>query len=78
MKERPKWRNEATNPYYERLLANREDPPENAVDRMSRAIRYAKEHIECYYEVRHVDVIIKYLDERGDHSPRGSGRLSKP
>ncbi|KAJ4305399.1 hypothetical protein N0V90_000930 [Kalmusia sp. IMI 367209] len=75
MKERPIRRGEVANPYYERLLANHEDPPKEADDRLSRAIRYAKEHFECYYEIDHVDKIIMYLDKRGNTPMQPFGTL---
>lgn len=55
-----------SNPYYENLLANRRDPPEDANDPLSRAIRYAKMHHECFYEVGQVDMIVEILDRQRD------------
>ncbi|PVI04856.1 hypothetical protein DM02DRAFT_689769 [Periconia macrospinosa] len=66
MLEKPKRRREENNPYYESLLANQPDPPVDATDPLSRAIRYAKEHYESYYEIKHVDLIVKFLDEKAD------------
>ncbi|KAF2444788.1 hypothetical protein P171DRAFT_484880 [Karstenula rhodostoma CBS 690.94] len=57
------WR-ERANPYYENLLANQDEPSPNATDDLSRAIRYAKEHHECFYEKSQVAMIIEILDKR--------------
>jgi hypothetical protein len=54
------------NRYYENLLANQPEPDLEATDNRSRAIRYAKEHFECYYEIRDVARIIRWLDEAED------------
>jgi hypothetical protein len=54
------------NRYYENLLANQPEPDLEATDDRSRAIRYAKEHYECYYEIRDVARIIRWLDEADD------------
>ncbi|CAA9966747.1 hypothetical protein PTMSG1_10106 [Pyrenophora teres f. maculata] len=40
-----------SNPYYEKLLANFPEPDPDATDDRSRAIRYAKEHYESFYEI---------------------------
>ncbi|KAF2852807.1 hypothetical protein T440DRAFT_466383 [Plenodomus tracheiphilus IPT5] len=53
---------ELCNQYYERLLANQQDPKAEATDDKSRAIRYAKAHYECYYELRDISRIIRWLD----------------
>ncbi|KAF1978434.1 hypothetical protein BU23DRAFT_416334, partial [Bimuria novae-zelandiae CBS 107.79] len=50
------------NPYYERLLANHENPPEDTNDNLSRAVRYAKKLHECFYETSQVDMIVAILD----------------
>lgn len=55
-----------SNDYYENLLANQPEPEPDATDDRSRAIRYAKEHHECYYEVRDVARIVGWLDEEED------------
>jgi hypothetical protein len=52
---------EYCNPYYERLLANQPNPDAYATDDRSRAIRYAKEHYECFYEIRDIRRIIAWL-----------------
>lgn len=54
------------NRYYENLLANQPEPDLEATDDRSRAIRYAKEHFECYYDIRDVARIIRWLDEDED------------
>ena len=41
-----------SNPYYKKLLANLPAPDADAMDDRSRAIRYAKEHYESFYEIR--------------------------
>ncbi|KAF2632397.1 hypothetical protein BU25DRAFT_319876, partial [Macroventuria anomochaeta] len=51
------------NNYYENLLANQPEPDPDATDDRSRAIRYAKEHYECYYEIRDIARIVGWLDE---------------
>jgi hypothetical protein len=61
MKEKPRARLERCNPYYEKLLANLPDPDIQATDNRSRAIRYAKKHYECYYEIRDIWRIIQWL-----------------
>ena len=63
MTENPRRRRERCNPYYENLLANQPDPDVDATDDRSRAIRYAKKHYECFYEIRDVERIIGWLDE---------------
>jgi len=65
MREKPKRRRDHVNPYHENLLANQPDPPKDATDAKSRAIRYAKGHYECFYELRHVKMIIEMLDCKG-------------
>lgn len=63
IRENPRRKRERLNPYYENLLANQPDPdPEDRDDR-SRAIRYAKEHYECFYEIRDVKRIIQWLEQ---------------
>jgi len=59
------------NEYYQNLLANQPDPDLDATDDRSRAIRYAKEHLECYYEIRDIARIIGWLNEakeKEDHA----------
>lgn len=51
------------NKYYENLLANQPMPGRDATDDRSRAIRHAKEHYECYYEIRDIARIVGWLDE---------------
>ncbi|KAF2644746.1 hypothetical protein P280DRAFT_535344 [Massarina eburnea CBS 473.64] len=64
MKEKPKRVGERNNTYYENLLANQPDPADDDMDARSRAIRYAKEHYECFYEYKHLNVIVEYLDKK--------------
>jgi hypothetical protein len=64
MQEKPEHWLQQANPYYLNLLANRPDPADGATDAMSRAIRYAKEHYECYYEPRDVPIIVEILDRK--------------
>jgi hypothetical protein len=59
----PVWR-ELANPYYENLLANQDEPPADATDDLSRAIRYAKKHHECFHDKSQVDLIIGILDKQ--------------
>ena len=49
---------EYNNPYFESLLANKDVPPKSATDPRSRAIRYAKQHYECYYSKNGIAVIV--------------------
>ena len=53
---------ERRNPYFESLLANQDDPPESDNDPQSRAIRYAKQHYECYYQKKDIPMIVQMLD----------------
>ncbi|CAI6340501.1 unnamed protein product [Periconia digitata] len=64
MLERPMRHREELNPYYLNLLANQPDPPAKAMDPRSRAIRYAKEHYESFYEISHIDLIVQFLDRK--------------
>jgi hypothetical protein len=64
MREKPKRWRDNLNPYYENLLANQPVPPEDATDAKSRAVRYAKEHYECFYELRHVKMILEILNRK--------------
>ncbi|KAF1953502.1 hypothetical protein CC80DRAFT_419759 [Byssothecium circinans] len=66
--EKPKRRGEHFNSYYESLLANQPHPSHTAMDPRSRAIRYAKGHYECYYELKHVNLIIQFLDSKAVQS----------
>jgi hypothetical protein len=70
MRKKPIRRGEKPNPYYESLLANQPEPDPDDQDAHARAIRYAKEHYECYYEARHIPFIIQILEDRasGDGS----------
>jgi hypothetical protein len=63
IRETPRRKYERLNPYYENLLANQLDPDPEEMDDRSRAIRYAKQHFECFYEVRDIKRIIQWLDE---------------
>ncbi|KAF2133600.1 hypothetical protein P153DRAFT_363764 [Dothidotthia symphoricarpi CBS 119687] len=62
MNQYPRRRREKCNPYYEKLLANQPDPKPEATDDRSRAIRYAKEHYECFYEIRDIRRIVVWLE----------------
>ena len=50
-----------SNPYFEKLLANLPAPEPEAMDDRSRAIRYAKEHYESFYEIRDIRRILSWL-----------------
>jgi hypothetical protein len=63
MAEYPKSQGERNNPYHERLLANQPDPEHDTTDDRSRAIRYAKDHYESFYEVRDIKRIVQWLNE---------------
>ncbi|KAH6616828.1 hypothetical protein C7974DRAFT_295863, partial [Boeremia exigua] len=67
MEEHPMQRHlsghEYSNKYFENLLANQPEPDADAVDDRSRAVRYAKERYECYYEIRDIERIIGWLNE---------------
>lgn len=63
MRENLRGKRERLNPYYENLLANQPDPDEEDEDDRSRAIRYAKEHYESFYELRDIKRIIQWLDK---------------
>jgi len=63
MKVHPMQKRQYVNSYYEKLLANQPEPAPDATDDRSRAIRYAQEHYECYYEIRDISRIIGWLDE---------------
>lgn len=59
------------NEYYQNLLANQPEPDHHATDDRARAIRYAKDHFECYYEVKDIAHIIGLLnktEEKGSHA----------
>jgi hypothetical protein len=64
LRKKPIRRGEKPNPYYESLLANQPEPDPDDQDAHARAIRYAKEHYECYYEARHIPFIIQTLEDR--------------
>ncbi|KAF2244082.1 hypothetical protein BU26DRAFT_93130 [Trematosphaeria pertusa] len=64
MAQKPRRPRESNNAYHETLLANQPDPARDATDARSRAIRYAKEHHECYYEIKHINMIVQMLDDR--------------
>lgn len=61
--EHPRRKLENLNKYYENLLANQPEPEPGATDERSRAIRYAKEHHECFYEIRDIKRINVWLEE---------------
>jgi hypothetical protein len=63
MTEHPRRKLDLLNSYYEKLLANQPAPDKDATDDRSRAIRYAKKHYECFYEIRDTERIVKWLDE---------------
>ncbi|KAF1921248.1 hypothetical protein BDU57DRAFT_410237, partial [Ampelomyces quisqualis] len=63
MKEHPRRRREDLNPYWSNLLANQPDPHPEATNGTARAIRYAKEHYECFYEKSDVGRILQWLDK---------------
>lgn len=50
------------NTYYEKLFANQPEPNPDATDDCSRAIRYAKDHYECYYQIRDIARIVGWLN----------------
>ncbi|KAF9740394.1 hypothetical protein PMIN01_03029 [Paraphaeosphaeria minitans] len=58
------WPRECANPYYENLLANQDEPSANATDDLSRVIRYAKEHHECFYDKSQVGMILGILEKQ--------------
>jgi hypothetical protein len=64
MQEKPKRPKDRFNSYYDNLLANQPYPPDDAMDDRSRAIRYAKEHYESFYEPRHVNLIVQLLNRK--------------
>ena len=61
--ENPRRKRENINPYYEKLLANQPEPEEDDQGDRARAIRYAKEHFECFYEIRDIKRIVQWLDD---------------
>jgi hypothetical protein len=63
IRDNPRRKREGLNPYYENLLANQPEPDEEDKDDRSCAIRYAKEHYECFYEVRDIKRIIQWLEK---------------
>jgi hypothetical protein len=63
MTEHPRLKRDRFNPYYEKLLANQPGPDPDATDDRSRAIRYAKEHYESFYEIRDIKRIVQWLDK---------------
>ena len=63
MSEHPRRKRENLNPYYSNLLANQPNPDPEATDGRARAIRYAKEHYECFYEIGDVGRILQWLDK---------------
>jgi len=63
MAKYPKPQGERNNPYYERLLSKQPDSESDATDDRSRAIRYAKDHYESFYEIRDINLIIQWLNE---------------
>lgn len=66
MEEKPKRFTERLNLSYENLLANQREPPENAMDGTSRAIRYAKEHYKCFYEKKDVKMSMELFRRRSN------------
>jgi hypothetical protein len=67
MSKNPRRKRENLNTYYEKLLANQPDPQPDATDERSRAIPYAKEHYECFYEIRDIKRILEWLKEESSH-----------
>lgn len=63
MEEHPRRRREDFNPYLANLLANSPDPDPEDKSGTARAIRYAKEHYECFYEKGDTANILKWLDK---------------
>lgn len=61
--ETPKRKGEHFNPYYKSLLANQPDPHVDSSTDRARAIRYAKENCECFYELRDIKNIVEWLDK---------------
>lgn len=61
IRDHPRQKRERLNPYYENLLANQSEADKEDKDDHSRAIRYAKEHYKCFYEVRDIKRIIQWL-----------------
>lgn len=61
--ENPRRKGERWNSYYANLLANQPDPHKDSTTDRARAIRYAKEHCECFYEIRDVKRIVEWLDK---------------
>jgi hypothetical protein len=61
--EYPRRKLDNLNKYYEDLLANQPAPDIEATDERLQAIRYAKEHYECFYEVRDIKRINEWLEE---------------
>ncbi|KAH7401134.1 hypothetical protein DE146DRAFT_655060 [Phaeosphaeria sp. MPI-PUGE-AT-0046c] len=61
--ENPRRKGEKWNTYYSNLLANQPDPHVDSMTDRARAIRYAKEHHECFYEVRDLKRIVEWLDK---------------
>jgi hypothetical protein len=57
---------------YDKLLANCLNPRPDATDDKSRAIRYAREHYDCFYELRDVNRIIEWLKKEPLHDARTS------
>ncbi len=74
MTAHPKRPREGFNLYFEKLLANQPDPEPDANDDRSRAIWYAKEHYESYYEIGDIARIVGWLDEAEEkQSVSGNG-----
>lgn len=63
MEEHPRRRREDFNPYLTNLLANSPDPDPEDKSGAAHAIRYAKEHYECFYEKGDTANILKWLDK---------------
>jgi hypothetical protein len=61
--EHPKRMRDEYNPYYKSLLANQPDPRVDSTTDRARAIRYAKENYECFYELRDIKHIVEWLDK---------------
>jgi hypothetical protein len=68
----PSRKRENLNTYYEKLLANQPDPEPGATDERSRAIRYAKEHYECFYEIHDIKRIVEWLEKKPVHNNKNN------
>jgi hypothetical protein len=72
IRKHPLHKRDDRNTYYDKLLANCLDPRPDATDDKSRAIRYAKEHYECFYEIRDISRIVEWLKNEPFHDARNT------